>query len=63
LIGFLKFQKKGLIEFVPKSDYTIQKMLEFRKNIFLNYSEKKFEKFLNKGSKIISKTNITKSGR
>jgi len=52
-----------LIEFVPKSDYTIQKMLEFRKNIFLNYSEKKFEELLNKRSKIINKTNITKSGR
>jgi hypothetical protein len=58
-----KISKKGLIEFVPKSDYTIQKMLKFRNDIFLDYSEKKFEELLKKKAKIVNKTNITKSGR
>ncbi len=58
-----KISKKGLIEFVPKSDFTVQKMLKYRKDIFHDYSEKKFEELLNKKANIINKTNITKSGR
>lgn len=53
----------GLIEFVPKSDETIQRMLEFREDIFFDYSEKKFEMCLQNKAKIINKKKITKNGR
>ena len=59
----LNISKNGLIEFVPKSDETIQKMLRFREDVFLNYSETEFENCLKAKSNIINKNLITKSGR
>ena len=59
----LKISKHGLIEFVPKSDVTIKKMLEFRDDIFNNYTEENFENYLKQKSKIINKNIITKTGR
>jgi ribosomal protein L11 methylase PrmA len=53
----------GLIEFVPKTDKTIQKMLEYRDDIFSNYTEEEFENCLKEKSNIINKNTITKSGR
>lgn len=53
----------GLIEFVPKEDDTIKKMLEFKGDIFPEYTEKNFEKYLLKNSKIISKSKVSISGR
>ncbi len=59
----LKISKHGLIEFVPKSDVTIKKMLEFREDIFTDYTEENFENCLKQKSKIINKSIITKTGR
>ena len=59
----VKVSKNGIIEFVPKSDETIQKMLEFREDIFHDYSQENFEKCLLEKSNIINKTVITKTGR
>ena len=53
----------GLIEFVPQTDKTIQKMLEYRDDIFSNYTEEEFENCLKEKSNIINKNTITKSGR
>jgi ribosomal protein L11 methylase PrmA len=53
----------GLIEFVPKKDETIQKMLEFKGDIFPDYTEANFEKILLKYSEIISKNIISDSKR
>lgn len=53
----------GLIEFVPKEDETIQKMLEFKGDIFPDYTELNFEKYLLKNSKIISKNIFSSSKR
>jgi ribosomal protein L11 methylase PrmA len=53
----------GLIEFVPKEDETIKKMLEFKGDIFPEYTEENFEKYLLKNSKIISKNKVSISGR
>ena len=54
---------KGLIEFVPKNDQTVEKMLEIKGDIFHDYTEENFEKYIRKNAKIITKKNITKSGR
>lgn len=53
----------GLIEFVPKEDETIKKMLEFKGDIFPDYTEVNFEKHLLKNSKIISKNIVSSSKR
>ena len=54
---------KGLIEFVPKTDETVQKMLEYREDIFSDYSEQEFENCLKEKCDIVNKNTITKSGR
>ena len=54
---------KGLIEFVPKNDETIQKMLKFKGDIFPDYTENNFKKFLETNAKIVSVKEITSSGR
>jgi len=54
---------KGLIEFVPKNDETIKKMLEFKGDIFPNYTETYFEKCLLNNAEIISKDVVSNSKR
>jgi len=55
--------KNGLLEFVPKSDPTVQQMLEYRDDIFDSYSEENFENSLKCFTKIKDKNRITDSGR
>ena len=54
---------RGLIEFVPKEDITVKKMLEFKGDIFSNYTKTNFEKYLASYSKIVSKKFINETGR
>ena len=53
----------GLIEFVPKNDLTIIKMLELKGDIFPNYTTENFENALSLKSKILSKNKVSESGR
>ena len=54
---------KGLIEFIPKDDDTIQKMLELKGDIFKNYNMENFENYLSLYCKIISKNYIKETKR
>ena len=54
---------RGLIEFVPKEDYTIKKMLSLKGDIFKDYSEDNFRDILSKTSKIESEKIVSASGR
>ena len=54
---------RGLIEFVPKNDETIGKMLALREDIFNEYSEENFVKILSSQANIISSKIISSSGR
>ena len=54
---------QGLIEFVPKNDATIKKMLTLKGDIFKNYNEENFKKLLLKNVNIVSETTISDSGR
>ena len=63
IMWIISLAPKGLIEFIPKSDETVKKMLEIKGDIFQNYTEKNFEKYINENGKIISITNVSKSGR
>ncbi|MBC8296020.1 MAG: 50S ribosomal protein L11 methyltransferase [Pelagibacterales bacterium] len=67
IVQFLKWIKNiarfGLIEFIPKTDETVLKMLSSRKDIFEDYNETYFEKKLSEQTKIVNKHIISKSGR
>ena len=58
-----KIAKHGLIEFIPKSDQTVSRMLISKKDIYDNYNENYFEKKLSEQMKILDKHIISKSGR
>ena len=53
----------GLIEFVPKNDATIKKMLELKGDIFDSYNEENFRSLIQKNAVIISETKVSESGR
>ncbi len=53
----------GLIEFVPKNDPTIKKMLELKGDIFPDYNDQNFEKILSFKSEILQKNIISRTGR
>lgn len=59
----LDLAPKGLIEFVPKNDETIKKMLYLKGDIFEDYNENNFKKILLNHTKIISETQVSSSGR
>ena len=60
---FLNIAPIGLIEFIPKEDPTIQIMLKFRKDIFLEYNEENFKNILQKKAKILNIYEIDKTKR
>lgn len=53
----------GVIEFVPKSDPTVQRMLALREDIFPDYTEENFSNILASHRRIVKKEIISKSGR
>jgi ribosomal protein L11 methylase PrmA len=53
----------GLIEFVPKHDPTIRKMLAFREDIFSDYTESAFADALGKRARICHVETISGTGR
>jgi ribosomal protein L11 methylase PrmA len=53
----------GIIEFVPKSDPMVQRMLALRDDIFPDYSEATFVQALERNSRIVGRQVVSKSGR
>lgn len=53
----------GVIEFVPKTDPTVQTMLALREDIFDGYSQEAFEASLVKRARIIDQETISSSNR
>ncbi len=60
---FSRISKWLIIEFVPKSDSQLKKMLLGRNDIFFGYSEKNFEKVFANYYSIESRIKIQESGR
>ncbi|EKD69787.1 MAG: hypothetical protein ACD_46C00726G0004 [uncultured bacterium] len=54
---------QGVIEFIPKEDPTIVKMLSLREDIFIDYHQNVFESLLIACARIVKKEIISKSGR
>lgn len=53
----------GVIEFVPKEDSTIQRMLSMREDIFPNYNQESFEAALAKHARVERKDVVSGEGR
>jgi ribosomal protein L11 methylase PrmA len=54
---------KGIIEFVHKSDETVQRMLRFREDIFDDYHEEAFRRHLEAKAEILECKKVSASGR
>ncbi|TPJ08348.1 class I SAM-dependent methyltransferase [Mesorhizobium sp. B2-8-1] len=53
----------GIIEFVPKSDPTVQQMLALREDVFASYGEELFVASLETVARITQKQQVSSSGR
>ena len=60
---FSKLGEYLIIEFVPKDDSQVEKLLRTRKDIFDNYDKQSFEECFSKYFEIIKKNNIKESKR
>ena len=58
IMWIISLAPKGLIEFIPKSDETVKKMLSLKGDIFPDYNLQNFEKNILLNGKIINKTII-----
>ena len=54
---------KGIIEFVHKTDETVQRMLRFREDIFDEYHEEAFRRHLDAKAVILECKKVSESGR
>lgn len=54
---------QGVIEFVPKADPKVQELLALREDIFPQYSEESFRRYLSSRASIIEVATVTESGR
>ncbi len=59
----IRIAPRGLIEFVPKNDETIKKMLTLKGDIFKDYNEQNFRNLILKNAKINSEKIVSNSGR
>lgn len=57
------YAPSGIIEFVPKSDPTVQFMLSLRDDIFPDYTEATFRAALERRARIEARTVVSDSGR
>ena len=54
---------RGIIEFVQKSDPTVQQMLAIREDIFHEYTEEQFRSALEKNARVVKKETVASTGR
>ena len=54
---------KGIIEFVQKSDPTVQQLLALREDIFADYGMEAFEAQLRRRARVVAAQQVSRSGR
>ena len=54
---------RGVVEFVPKDDPTVKRMLELRADIFGDYAQDRFEALLRERASIVREERISAGGR
>lgn len=60
---FSRVGRKLIIEFVPKSDKKVRKLLATREDVFKQYDQENFEREFEKYFRILSKAQVKDSGR
>lgn len=64
VVDFLvRIAPRGLIEFVPKSDPTAQRMLALKGDVFRNYDEEAFASALGGRARIVRVEKVSATGR
>lgn len=64
VVGWLaSLAPQGVIEFVPKADPTVARMLALREDIFPDYTAEAFEAALGRAAEIVGSKTISASGR
>ena len=53
----------GIVEFVPKSDPMVQRLLRLREDIFDDYGEETFAQHLQARAKIVQVVDVSATGR
>ncbi len=59
----LNMASQGVIEFIPKSDPMVQRLLQLREDLFDDYEQKNFEQLLSDRTRIVSSLKVSSSGR
>ena len=59
----LAIAPRGVIEFVPKQDPMVQRLLQLREDLFDNYGAAVFERLLANRARIVKKSDATSTGR
>lgn len=54
---------QGIIEFVPKHDPMVQRLLQMREDLFDDYDQESFEKYLGRRARVIKSEVVSASGR
>lgn len=57
------FAPTGVIEFVPKADAMVQRLLRFREDIFPDYTEESFINSVSARARIVKRKKVSESGR
>ncbi len=64
VIGWLTaMAPQGVLEFVPKSDPMVQRLLQLREDLFDDYDSTIFENLLGKVARIVRSEQVSSSGR
>jgi len=64
VIGWLvDMAPQGIIEFVPKHDPMVQRLLQMREDLFDDYDQESFEKYLGGRARVIKSEVVSASGR
>lgn len=60
---FAKLGQNLIIEFVPKEDVQVQRLLALRDDVFDKYDQRCFEEYFSRSFDIVKKQSISDSGR
>lgn len=54
---------RGVVEFVPKQDPMVQRLLQLREDLFDDYDQRAFESYLQKLARVVRSETVSSSGR
>jgi len=64
VIGWLvDMAPQGILEFVPKGDAMVQRLLQLREDLFDDYDQASFEKYLGERARIVKSETVSSGGR